>query len=101
MDPVYELSFRPTDDLEHRAFEGALHEFVAREADKPKSESSSVFAQYDAPEGRWTLAFETPAAHKAFSEFWRDQAGRSGRPSRPSQRETPWWASGAIPAPQG
>jgi hypothetical protein len=93
MDPLYEMSFRPADDQEHRAFEGVLHDFVAREAGKPDTESSSVFAEYDAPAGRWVLGFETPGALKAFRDLWRDHATRSGRAAR---SDAGWWTAAAL-----
>jgi hypothetical protein len=76
MDSEYEMSFLPADELERREFEGVLHEFVASEAHKPKAESSSVFASYDAPSGRWVLTFDTYAALKAFRDHWRAHVAR-------------------------
>jgi hypothetical protein len=97
MDPVYELSFRPADDQEHKAFEGVLHDFVAREAGKPQSEASSVFAEYDAPAGRWRLSFETSAALKAFGELWRDHAARG---ARSAHADAAWWAAPVWAGPR-
>ncbi len=100
MDPLYEMSFRPADDLERRAFEDALHDFVAREAGKP--EASSVFAEFDSLTYRWVLGFETQAALKAFGDFWRDRAGRSGssRPE-PVRARAPRWSAPTLARPHG
>lgn len=92
MDPLFELTFSPADDGERRAFEGVLHDFVAREADKPRTEASSVFAHYDAPSGGWRLGFETQAALKAFREYWRARA----EPASAARRGRPGW--GGLPA---
>jgi hypothetical protein len=81
MEPSYELDVLPADELEQAAFEGALHEFVASESRKPEAESSSVFARYDAPTGRWVLTFDTSAALKAFRDHWLARIRRLDRPS--------------------
>ena len=88
MDTAYELSFLPADELERREFEGVLHDFVAVEAGKPMGESSSVFARYDAPSGRWVLTFDTNAALKAFRDHWRAHVTRADNvgPDRPELR---------------
>ncbi len=73
---AFELSFRPADDKERREFEGVLHDFVEIESRKPRSESSSVFASYDAPAGRWVIAFETHVALRSFRDLWRAHVAR-------------------------
>ena len=74
MDTLHELSFHPSNTLEHQEFEGVVHDFVAREADKPAGETTSVFASYDAASRSWRLRFETQAALEAFRDTWRDRA---------------------------
>lgn len=73
---AFELSFRPADDMERREFESVLHDFVEIESRKPRAESSSVFARYDAAQERWVIAFDTHAALRAFRDHWRAHVAR-------------------------
>jgi hypothetical protein len=79
LDPLHELTVHPDDETERARFEAVLQQFLAAESDKPEADSTSVFARYDAPTGRWTLSFETQAARDAFAARWSAKQDRRSR----------------------